>query len=362
VADRFILRAELRTLDEAQAPNEAIVSYGYDLTERSVFVVTDWQAPVGTAVVARLSLPRVEVVEIAATVASVTGAGAPGELAGLLLDFAAESITGDIATLLAAGAQPATASPAAYRALLVEDNRLTRDVIHYRARGFFADITVAHAESAERAWRMLATASYDVVIVDYFLPTADGASLIARLRADPRLRGTLVVAISAGGRVAREATLLAGADLFVDKPLVFDELFRTLQIVAAAAPPDAHRRTILVLDDSPLALAITRAALETAGFTVAIAEDLVAFERQRAICDPDLILVDVQMPEAYGDDVAATLVGGKGVTVPVVLFSSLDEPELARRTALANVSAYVCKGAGIAELVRRCKQLLEVAA
>ncbi len=44
--DRFIVRAELRTQDET------IVSYGYDLTPGSVFVVTDWPAPLGTRVIA----------------------------------------------------------------------------------------------------------------------------------------------------------------------------------------------------------------------------------------------------------------------------------------------------------------------
>jgi CheY-like chemotaxis protein len=351
--DRFIVRAELRTQDET------IVSYGYDLAPHAVFVVTDWATRVGTELVARLSLPRGDAVEVAAMVVEVRIAGAPGELGGVRLALAAAAIRGDVGTLLAAGAAPAPAAAPSYRALLVEDNQLTRDVIHYRARSYFGDVSLSHADTAERAWELLATNTYDVVIVDYFLPNSDGAALIARLRAEPRLRGTLVVAISAGGRVAREATLLAGADLFVDKPLVFDDLFRTLQIAARASAHAAPKRTILVLDDSPLALAITQAALEAAGFAVAVAEDLVAFERQRETCDPDLILVDVQMPEAYGDDVAATLVGGKRVTVPVVLFSSLDEHELARRSALANVTTYVCKGAGVAELVRRCKQLLE---
>ncbi len=151
----------------------------------------------------------------------------------------------------------------------------------------------------------------------------------------------------------------AGADVFVDKPLVFKDLFTTLQLLAQLAPEEATapKRTILVLDDSALALAVTRAALESAGFTVVIAEDLGAFERQRSSCDPDLILVDLQMPEAYGDDIAATLIATKAVDVPVFLFSSVDERELARRTEEAHVSGYIWKGAGMVELIRRCKEI-----
>jgi DNA-binding response OmpR family regulator len=177
------------------------------------------------------------------------------------------------------------------------------------------------------------------------------------------MAGTPIVAISVGGRDAREATLSAGADVFVDKPLVFRDLFNTLRIVAerrCEARPSGGRKGILVFDDSPFALALTRAALEDAGFRVAIAADLSSFERLRATFDPDLILVDVQMPEAFGDDVASMLRGWQGVRVPIVLVSSLDQGELARRAQRAHASGYICKGSGMTELVRRCREFLEV--
>ena len=83
------------------------------------------------------------------------------------------------------------------------------------------------------------------------------------------------------------------------------------------------------------------------------------YSRQRVAFDPDLILVDVQMPEAFGDDVASTLRGWHGVQVPILLVSSLDQSELAGRAQRAQAAGYVCKGAGMPELVRRCRELLE---
>ncbi len=362
--ERFILRTEIQTA------RESVVSYGYDLTATSVFVVTDWHAPLDTAVALRLSFPRtLGPVEVAARVVEHRVAGAPGEPGGLLLAFDPDAPRGALRKLLAEleALHDAPQARPPYRVLLVEDNTLTRDVFTYSAGRYFGEpgsVFIDHADSAERAWQLLGAGSYDVVIVDYFLPSADGASLIARLRADERLRGTPIVAISVGGRAAREATMSAGADLFVDKPLVFRDLFNTLQILAHVPTGEAStaRRTILVLDDSPLALAVTRAALESAGFTVVIAEDLMTFERERARCQPDLILVDVQMPEAYGDDIVATLLGAKAVDVPVVLFSSIDEAELARRTQEASAAGYICKSAGMSELVRRCREYLGRAA
>lgn len=117
-------------------------------------------------------------------------------------------------------------------------------------------------------------------------------------------------------------------------------------------------RRVLVLDDSPLALELTQSALEQEGFEVATALDLNAFEARRAEAAPDLILVDVQMPEAFGDDVATTLRGMRGVRTPILLLSSLDDRELARRAAEAEVDGWISKRAGLEELVRRVRQIL----
>lgn len=118
------------------------------------------------------------------------------------------------------------------------------------------------------------------------------------------------------------------------------------------------RKKILVFDDSPLVLAVTQSALEREGFTVATAEDLTTFESQRESLVPDLILVDVQMPEAFGDDVASTLRGARGVRIPILLVSSLDETELARRASEAEIDGWVSKRLGVEELVRRVKKVL----
>src|SRR5690349_13259217 len=50
---RFIVRAEIRT------SSESVISYGLELTQTSVFVVTEWHASIGTPVSVRLSFPRI---------------------------------------------------------------------------------------------------------------------------------------------------------------------------------------------------------------------------------------------------------------------------------------------------------------
>jgi CheY-like chemotaxis protein len=105
-------------------------------------------------------------------------------------------------------------------------------------RGKPGYVSVDHAADGASAWKLLADGSYDLAIVDYFLPELDGAQLVQRMRAEPRLAGVPIVAVSVGGAKARDATLAAGADLFLDKPLVLKDLFATLERLNAHG---AHR-------------------------------------------------------------------------------------------------------------------------
>jgi CheY-like chemotaxis protein len=230
----FLLRAEITSA------NESLVSYARDLTRDSVFVVTDWRPPLSTEVRLRISFPSlIEPVEVSARVAhyrSASGIGSPG---GILLDFegapsdrrAIEAVVEHLASQL-----PAKPRERVYRVLLVEDNAFIRDMFAYGIAKFFSQqrgsVEFEHAPDARAGWEKLGEHPYDLVIVDYYLPVEDGARFIARLRRDPRFGKSPVVAISVGGNDARDATIEAGADLFLDKPVVMRDLFRTLQVLS----------------------------------------------------------------------------------------------------------------------------------
>jgi DNA-binding response OmpR family regulator len=116
-------------------------------------------------------------------------------------------------------------------------------------------------------------------------------------------------------------------------------------------------KRILVVDDSPLIRESAAQALAAAGYLVTVRagfDDLL----EHGLDGFDLILMDVQMPELYGDDVAFTLRGERGVTTPIYLFSSLPDQELARLAADAGIDGYIAKGAGLAVLVARVREIL----
>ncbi|ACY19246.1 response regulator receiver protein [Haliangium ochraceum DSM 14365] len=119
-----------------------------------------------------------------------------------------------------------------------------------------------------------------------------------------------------------------------------------------------ERKRILIVDDSPLLLDLAKEALELAGYSVLVAQDFSQIASVQDQGDIDLILMDVQMPELFGDDVAAVLREVRGVQTPIYLFSSLTAEELAKRASEAKIEGYICKRDGIDALVARVSEIL----
>ena len=120
---------------------------------------------------------------------------------------------------------------------------------------------------------------------------------------------------------------------------------------------DAAPKRVLILDDSPIMLEAVEQALLSAGYRALPAADLAGLERC-LMERPDLLIIDVNMPEAYGDDVGAMLREMRGMSVPILLFSGLEEAELAARAAEGGFDGYVVKDAGMKPLLDKVRALL----
>ena len=116
-------------------------------------------------------------------------------------------------------------------------------------------------------------------------------------------------------------------------------------------------KRVAIIDDSEIVLDITRMALSEAGFEV-----LTMLEPTRSLLvgdrPPDLILLDVNMPQAFGDDVATFFKRRWGVTAPIYLYSSLPEEDLRRRASEAQLDGFICKNAGKEHLLARVREIL----
>lgn len=119
-------------------------------------------------------------------------------------------------------------------------------------------------------------------------------------------------------------------------------------------------KRILIVDDSPLILAAAKHALSEVGYDVETRNGPTEVGALGAD-GFELILMDVQMPELFGDDVASVLRHEREVRAAIYLFSTLPEPELTERVVEAKVDGYISKSAGIEHLVAEVHRIIGAA-
>ena len=104
------------------------------------------------------------------------------------------------------------------------------------------------------------------------------------------------------------------------------------------------RKTVTVVDDNPDLVSVVRAFLEEKRYNVVCAysgsELFNSLERQR----PDLILLDIMMPEMDGLEVLVRLKGAPDTaSIPVILLTAMIQPEDVQRGYELGAGDYITK-------------------
>ncbi|MBL8938990.1 MAG: response regulator [Archangium sp.] len=103
-----------------------------------------------------------------------------------------------------------------------------------------------------------------------------------------------------------------------------------------------------------------KAVLEQRGYDVQATTTLVEFERMLKDFKPDLILTDIHMPEARGTDICRTLKNEyQTQDIPIVLFSSLNDDELAELAQQVGADGFLSKAHGLDALGEKVDELVE---
>ncbi len=122
------------------------------------------------------------------------------------------------------------------RILIVEDHHDSREVMRQIVESFGATVRVA--QEGYEALEIAAAWIPDLILCDLMMPGMDGYTLMGRLKADPTLRASRVVAVSVlAGDADFKRTWLAGFDGHIVKPIDYDLLAALLERVFWA-----HRR------------------------------------------------------------------------------------------------------------------------
>ena len=161
------------------------------------------------------------------------------------------------------------------------------------------------AASAESALLLAVQQPLSIITLDIQLPNMDGWEFLARVKQVPELRRIPVVIVSIVAESNRGAVL--GAAAVMQKPMSRQDLHEALLGLGMLplAPGDSLR--VLVVDDDPDAVELIAAGIVGMAGTVLRAyggrEAIDMARRDR----PDVILLDLLMPDVSGFDVVTAL-------------------------------------------------------
>ena len=226
-------------------------------------------------------------------------------------------------------------------ALVVEDDHKSAQLVcvQLEAEGF----TVLHADSAEKALLIAAQQPLALITLDISLPGMDGWEFLSRIKQIPALSSIPVVIISIVADSPKGFAL--GAAGVMQKPLTRQELYDSL-VGLGLLPLSKHDTLkILVVDDDPKAVELIAARILGTGGTV-----LRAYNGREAIDTarrelPDLIVLDLLMPEVNGFEVMASLQKHADTArIPVIVVTAKDVTDEDRAILNGFVATVIEKG------------------
>jgi len=187
---------------------------------------------------------------------------------------------------------------------------------------------VITADSGEQALRRAREVRPDLILLDLRMPQMDGWQVLTALKADPELQNIPVVVASIVARENR-GTLFGAVDV-LQKPVLREDLLRVLK----ACP----RAKVLVVEDSDLDRCLIMECLEGERIELRTAANGREALQLLETFAPDLVLLDLLMPEMDGMsflDLLRRDPRHENLPVFIVTAKELDPQEKQRLSRLA---------------------------
>jgi DNA-binding response OmpR family regulator len=226
--------------------------------------------------------------------------------------------------------------------LLADDSQM----IHRHTVPILTDAgcEVVSAMDGVQALEMAHERTPDLVITDIEMPRMDGFAVCHAIKNDADLSHIPVLICSALGEATDlERGFDAGADDYLIKPVIPEELTtRVKQLLSGTMP--ASRERLLVVDDSPALRHYVADCLARQGFEVSTAENgKLGLEKALAL-KPALIVSDYEMPEMTGFELVHALKRNPETrNIPVIMLTARESRRDMAQMRAAGASAYLVK-------------------
>jgi PAS domain S-box-containing protein len=204
--------------------------------------------------------------------------------------------------------------------LVIDDDPAILDLLtRYLSREGFQVVSTTGGEDGLQLARALKPTA---ITLDVMMPGMDGWSVLSALKADPELASIPVIMLTLTNN--KNLGFALGASDYLSKPVDRSRLLETLRLRCATSTT----RQALVVEDDADTRELVRRTLDKDGWTIQEArnglEALSCLERSR----PDLILLDLMMPDMDGFEFLTELrQHPEWQSIPVVVVTAKDLTE-----------------------------------
>ena len=230
--------------------------------------------------------------------------------------------------------------------LVVEDDPAAAELLtrHLTEAGYRTVLARTGNEALAKAREIQPAA----ITLDIILPEMDGWEVITRLKSDAATSTIPIVVVSVVDN--RELGMALGAIDYFVKPVDGRELIARLNRFQFAASGESRKTSVLVVDDEAANRTWLTKTLEPAGFDVIPAsggQEAITLARARK---PDLVLLDLMMPETTGFDVVEAMRSDESLReTPIMVLTAMNLTEADKRHLNGRVSQILTRGSVASE-------------
>jgi two-component system cell cycle response regulator DivK len=204
----------------------------------------------------------------------------------------------------------------------------------------------------------------DLIVIDLMMPEVNGPNVVQPLHGDPSTAGIQVMRATAKRVPGQDRQLLDPARGKVLQ-IIHNPGFNRADFMAKvrrALPrgeKESQMATVLVIEDNPTNMKLTSLILHNAGHSVLRAVDAETGMGLARVEQPDLILMDIQLPGMDGLAATAILKQDPATAgIPVIALSALAMNADAERSMRAGCDAHIVKPLRYNELYVAMERLL----
>ena len=238
--------------------------------------------------------------------------------------------------------------------LVVDADRRLRSLL----RDFLAEngFLVATADDAADARAKLRHLNFDALVLDVMMPGVDGWAVLSSLKSDPELADIPVIMVT----IIDEKNLgySLGASEYLTKPIDRNRLLAVLDNYRV----EEGKKRVLVVEDDLATREIIRRIIERENWILDEAENGIIGLQRVSQNPPDLILLDLMMPEMDGFEFIEHLRQNPDwKSIPTVVLTAKELTAQDRQRLSGSVESIIQKGSYTGEeLLKEVRNLIGV--